>query len=398
MKSWLFIFVCLFALLSCDTGNKELPVNDQLDPLFLEEKNQDTTLPARPEKPLLPQFETKGYVENYFFTELNHLRKFLAGYYWRTNRIPHYDKKLENISSFEYYYVSVNCVEDSAINSICPNETLTLGFLTIHNLATGKAFEILASYDFFLGTERHTMSYSFEEDGMVILTEKIILAGSNRLVQAGQETIVASHTSRLTEAGYLTFDHTYRYIQQGDSLFSHPTANTESDSSTSSNTELPHIEEITYLRAFTAYEESFHHDRFYADSLLKVLTVYKEKLGRFSIYDVYEVEVNCYSDSTMGPICPDNYNGFSLLVLYEPFSKKAYVLNVEFNYYVDAVNSMRYFFLNDSTLSFIEEMATDGDEDENGDVGAEVFEVGRHTVHLAKDGAITISDRIEVDD
>jgi hypothetical protein len=159
---------------------------------------------------------------------------------------------------------------------------------------------------------------------------------------------------------------------------------------------LPQIKYLQYFHAETFFEKVFPKNKTYEDSLIKFLKYYDKKLGNIRNYEVYYIDIKCEIDSTAKCVC-NNVNPLSgmygVLILYDPLSKNAKVINVLYNFLSDSETYEMYWESGkENNIVFLQEQAMIGGEsDENGIMEVEEHIGRKHRIEILPGGKISIT-------
>ena len=399
MNLALKIFLICLLLWSCnnhgDSAEPEVQAQEALDSLVVnnvpkDSLSPDSILSYHEGQYLLPPFKLVGYaVVN---SSLN--QDFLSQFKGFQKKLPiflkHYQKKLPNVSKYECYYLSLSCQSEVERDSLCPDSPLSFGLLMLYNPAYQQAIVVTAEYHYSLNSETHSMSFSIQEDSVIYLTEYIQKADQQ------DSTIVAEHRVAISPEGYFHPTHQYHYIQKGvptgiiDTVPSSKTALADSAvEGTGEPTEfpLPPINYLKYLHTDTYLSQDYPQSPFIEKRLKDYLTVYHKRLPNISIYESYFLSVDCCEGCANTSMCPDGYieplgfeNSIGLLILYEPISQAAYVLNVTYYFYGDSGHAMHYSLSKDDKIYLQEETSSEDDEMDD--------HVEGQTIEILPDGTI----------
>jgi len=132
------------------------------------------------------------------------------------------------------------------------------------------------------------------------------------------------------------------------------------------------------------------------DSSVLKLTVYRYKLPDIGKYEVFYNQTEQKSDGMASFIeahCEHmQYLYFGYLILFDPVTSKALVLNVYNQYYIDAVNIRDFYIDKNSIIHLKDSGYTDG-EDAHGKQTTEYLGATKRTVRILKDGRIKITNK-----
>lgn len=135
------------------------------------------------------------------------------------------------------------------------------------------------------------------------------------------------------------------------------------------------------------------------DSSLLKLTQYKYKfpnIGKYQAYYMYHQSAATAKDALLDYIkntCGNmNYSDFGYIILFDPITFNATVLNVSNSFYIDS-DWQRFFFIDKNyAIHLIDQNWTDGDEDSHGNQTTEYLGSKKRTIVILNNGEIKISD------
>ena len=157
---------------------------------------------------------------------------------------------------------------------------------------------------------------------------------------------------------------------------------------------LPLIDSIQYISVSTFFERIYGENKFIKnrDSLLKIFNYYDKKLPNIGKYEVYHIPIDCQAktDSIYKDICQNLTFSLGYAILYNPSTKQAYLILVEYNFLIDSETHSMWFTHDNNRIVLEEDAMIGGEVDEQGNITSEEVEIGKHFIEISKEGTITI--------
>ncbi|MBX9850282.1 MAG: hypothetical protein K2X86_00820 [Cytophagaceae bacterium] len=160
---------------------------------------------------------------------------------------------------------------------------------------------------------------------------------------------------------------------------------------------LPLIESIRYVSFSSFFEKIYSENRFIknGDSLLKIFNYYDKKLPNIGNYEVYHIRIDCQTktDSIYKNLCQGLTFSLGYAILYNPSTKQAYLILVEYNFLMDTETYNMWFTHDTNRIILEEEAMMEGQVNEQGNITSEDVKIGKHFIEISKEGEININSK-----
>ncbi|MCR6642494.1 MAG: hypothetical protein NVV82_26770 [Sporocytophaga sp.] len=190
------------------------------------------------------------------------------------------------------------------------------------------------------------------------------------------------------------------YKSNNDSLYTEPVTNYKFFGSLKDYGRnkylLPKVDSFIYVPVNSVLNLQFFKYKskdFFEDSIPKYLKYYQKKLSNIGKFQAYFIEVNCHLNKSAKCFCNEGFLSlaYDFLVLYDPSSRDAYLINVSYDFSSDIYPySMSFLIKNNNEILLQESYLEEGESVFDGN--SIIVLAAKHTIRISEDGELFIEE------